>query len=52
MRASFPKRISTVALLEGTALLEQFSEAKISDPKVLALARRVEVVVMTELSRL
>ena len=43
--------IVAVALLEGAALLEQFSEAKIADPRVLDLARRVEVVVDPDVDR-
>ena len=44
--------IVAVALLEGAALLEQFSEAKIADPRVLDLARRVEVVVDPEIDQM
>lgn len=43
--------IAAVVLLEGAALLEQFSEAKISDPRILDLARRVEVVVDPDIDR-
>jgi len=35
--------IIAVSLLEGKALVEQFSEDKIADPRILALARRVEI---------
>jgi 2-methylcitrate dehydratase PrpD len=43
--------ITAVALLEGGALLEQFSEAKIVDPRVLALARQVEVVMDPDIDK-
>ncbi len=43
--------IVAVALLEGAALQEQFSEAKIKDPRVLDLAGRVEVVVDPDIDR-
>ena len=35
--------IIAVSLLEGKALVKQFSEDKIADPRILALARRVEI---------
>jgi 2-methylcitrate dehydratase PrpD len=44
--------IVAVTLLEDTALLDQFSEKKIADPKVLDLARRVEIVVDPEIDRI
>jgi 2-methylcitrate dehydratase PrpD len=44
--------IVAVALLEGAALLEQFSEAKIKDPGVFDLARRVEIVVDSDMDAL
>ncbi|MDP3014160.1 MAG: MmgE/PrpD family protein, partial [Candidatus Subteraquimicrobiales bacterium] len=44
--------IVAVALLEGQVLLEQFSEQKISDPRILELAKRVEVVVDPEIDDL
>ena len=40
-----------VFLLEGKALVEQFSEEKISDPKILELARRVEIVLDDEIEK-
>jgi 2-methylcitrate dehydratase PrpD len=43
--------IVAVTLLEGAALLEQFSEEKIADPRVLELARRVEIVADSEIDR-
>lgn len=43
--------IVAVVLLEGAALLEQFSEAKIADPRVLDLAGRVEIVVDPEIDK-
>jgi len=44
--------IVAVTLLEGAALLEQFAEEKIADPRVLDLARRVEIVADPEIDRL
>jgi 2-methylcitrate dehydratase PrpD len=44
--------IVAVALLEGAALLGQFSEAKIADPRVVELARRVEFAVDPDIDRL
>jgi 2-methylcitrate dehydratase PrpD len=44
--------IVAVTLLEGAALLEQFSEKKIVDPRVRELARRVEVTVDPDIDRL
>jgi 2-methylcitrate dehydratase PrpD len=44
--------IVAVALLEGAALLEQFSEAKIADPRVVDLAGRVQFVVDPDIDRL
>jgi len=41
-----------VSLLEGKALVEQFSEEKISDPEILNLASRVEVILDPEIDRL
>jgi 2-methylcitrate dehydratase PrpD len=43
--------IVAVTLLEGAALLEQFAEEKIADPRVLELARRVEIVADPEIDR-
>jgi len=43
--------IVAVTLLEGAALLEQFSEEKIADPRVLDLARRVRIVADPEIDR-
>lgn len=43
--------IVAVTLLEGAALLEQFSEEKIANPMVLDLARRVEIVADPEIDR-
>ena len=43
--------IVAVTLLEGAALLEQFSEKKIVDPLVRDLARRVEVTVDPDIDR-
>jgi aconitate decarboxylase len=43
--------IVAVVLLEGAALLEQFSEAKIADPRVRDLASRVEIVVDPEIDK-
>jgi 2-methylcitrate dehydratase PrpD len=43
--------IVAVVLLEGAALLEQFSEAKIADPRVRDLAHRVEIVVDPDIDR-
>ena len=40
-----------VFLLEGKALVEQFTEEKISDPKILELAKRVEIVLDDEVER-
>ncbi len=44
--------IVAVVLLEGAAMLEQFAEDKIADPRILELARRVEVEVDAELDGL
>ncbi len=44
--------IVAVVLLENAALLEQFSDARIADPAVMALARRVEFVVDPEIDKL
>jgi 2-methylcitrate dehydratase PrpD len=41
-----------VVLLEGQALLEQFTEEKISDPEILELARRVEILLDPEIERI
>lgn len=40
-----------VFLLEGKALVEQFREEKIADPKILDMARRVEIVVDPEIDK-
>jgi 2-methylcitrate dehydratase PrpD len=40
-----------VFLLEGKALVEQFTEEKISDPKILELANRVEIVLDDEVEK-
>jgi 2-methylcitrate dehydratase PrpD len=44
--------IVAITLLEDAALLEQFSDAKIADPAVMALARRVEFAVDPEIDKL
>jgi 2-methylcitrate dehydratase PrpD len=44
--------IVAVSLLDGAALLEQFADARISDPQVMALAGRVEVVTDPEMDKL
>jgi 2-methylcitrate dehydratase PrpD len=44
--------IIAVVLLDGAALLEQFTEAKISDPEILELATRVQVIVDPEIDKL
>jgi 2-methylcitrate dehydratase PrpD len=44
--------IVAVVLLEGAALLEQFSESKIADPKVVDLAKHVEIVVDPDIDKL
>jgi len=44
--------IVAAALIDGAAFLEQFSETRIAAPDVVALARRVEVVVDEELDGL
>jgi len=41
-----------VSLLEGKALIEQFSEKKISDPEILHLAERIEFHLDPEIDRL
>jgi 2-methylcitrate dehydratase PrpD len=41
-----------VVLLEGQALLDQFNEEKISDPKILELAKRVEIVLDPEIEKI
>jgi 2-methylcitrate dehydratase PrpD len=38
-------------LLDGQVLLDQFTEDKISDPKILELARRVEIVLDPEIEK-
>jgi 2-methylcitrate dehydratase PrpD len=43
--------IVAVTVLEGAPLLEQFSEEKIADPRVLDLARRVQIVADPEIDR-
>jgi 2-methylcitrate dehydratase PrpD len=43
--------IMAVAILEGKALLEQFSEDKIADPKILEFAKRVEIVLDDEIEK-
>jgi 2-methylcitrate dehydratase PrpD len=40
-----------VFLLEGKALVEQFAEEKVSDPKILELAKRVEILLDDEVER-
>jgi 2-methylcitrate dehydratase PrpD len=40
-----------VFLLEGKAFVEQFTEEKISDPKILELAKRVEIVLDDEMEK-
>lgn len=44
--------IVAVSLLDGAAMLEQFTDARISEAQVMALARRVEVVTDPEMDRL
>ena len=44
--------IVAVALLEGSALLEQFAEEKLAAPAVLDLARRVEILADPEIDRI
>jgi len=44
--------IVAVSLLDGAALLEQFSETRISEPQVMALAKRVEIVTDPEIDKL
>ena len=43
--------IVAVALLEGKVLLEQFGEDKMADPKILELAKRVEIVLDDEIEK-
>jgi 2-methylcitrate dehydratase PrpD len=40
-----------VSILEGQALLDQFSEEKISDPKILEMVKRVEIVLDPEIEK-
>jgi len=44
--------IVAITLLEGSALLEQFSDARIADPAAMALARRVKFAVDPEIDKL
>lgn len=44
--------IVAVSLVDGAALLEQFSDTRISEPQVMALAGRVEVVTDPEMDKL
>jgi 2-methylcitrate dehydratase PrpD len=44
--------IVAVSLLDGEALLGQFSETRIADPEVMDLARRVEIVTNPEMDSL
>jgi 2-methylcitrate dehydratase PrpD len=44
--------IVAIALLEGAALLDQFSETKIADPEVVELASRVQFAVDPEIDKL
>jgi 2-methylcitrate dehydratase PrpD len=44
--------IVAVSLLDGQALLGQFSEARIAEPQVMALAARVEIVTDPEMDKL
>jgi len=44
--------IVAVSLMDGAALLEQFSETSISEPQVMALAKRVEIVTDPEMEKL
>ncbi|MCU0585507.1 MAG: MmgE/PrpD family protein [Desulfobacterales bacterium] len=44
--------IVAVALIEGAALLAQFAEERLGDPRVLDLARRVRIEVDAEIDRL
>jgi 2-methylcitrate dehydratase PrpD len=43
--------IVAVTLLEGKTLLDQFTEEKISDPKILEFAKRVEIVLDPEIEK-
>lgn len=43
---------AAVTLLEGTAFVDQYEDSRLRDPRVLDLARRVEVVVDSELDAL
>ena len=53
LQAQMSLQYSTaVFLLEGKALVEQFSDEKISDPKILELAKRVEVVLDDEIEKI
>lgn len=44
--------IAAVVVLEGAALLEQFSEEKIADPRIRDLAGRVEVIIDEEIDKI
>ena len=44
--------IVAVTLLDGMALLEQFSNARIKDPEVLDLARRVQIVLDPDIDKI
>jgi 2-methylcitrate dehydratase PrpD len=44
--------IVAVSLMDGAALLEQFSETRISETQVMALAKRVEIVTDPEMEKL
>ncbi len=44
--------VCAVVMLEGDAFIDQFNEEKIRDPKILELARKVEVVVDPEIDKL
>lgn len=43
--------IVAVTLLDGMALLDQFSEERIIDPRVMDLARRVQIMVDPDIDR-
>ncbi|MBC7332542.1 MAG: MmgE/PrpD family protein, partial [Synergistetes bacterium] len=44
--------VCAVVLLEGDAFIDQFTEEKIRDPKILELARKVEVIADPEIDKL
>ncbi|NLM71754.1 MAG: MmgE/PrpD family protein, partial [Synergistaceae bacterium] len=44
--------VCSVALLEGNAFIDQFTEEKIKDPRILEFAKKVEVVADDEIDNL